>query len=82
MDVLTPLIAAAFYVLFAVSIWRYLQHRGQLELAVVLVFTSTAALFAVSFVNSLFPAVAPVLRADRRDVARGTAGAHGRACRA
>jgi PAS domain S-box-containing protein len=59
MDVLTPLIAAAFYVLFAVSIWRYLQHRGQLELAVVLVFTSTAALFAVSFVNTLFPAVAP-----------------------
>ncbi len=59
MDVLTPLIAAAFYVLFAVSIWRYLQHRGQLELAVVLVFTSTAALFAVSFINTLFPAVAP-----------------------
>jgi PAS domain S-box-containing protein len=59
MDVLTPLIAAAFYMLFAVSIWRYLQHRGQLELAVVLVFTSTAALFAVSFVNTLFPAVAP-----------------------
>ena len=59
MDVLTLLIAAAFYVPFAVSIRRYLQHRGQLELAVVLVFTSTAALFAVSFINSLFPAVAP-----------------------
>ena len=48
MDVLTLLIAAAFYVLFAVSISRYLQHRGQLELAVVLVFTSTAALVATS----------------------------------
>ncbi|HUP54820.1 MAG TPA: ATP-binding protein [Methylomirabilota bacterium] len=59
MDVLTPLIAAAFYVLFAVSIRRYLKHRGPLELAVVLVFTSTAALFAVSFINTLFPAVAP-----------------------
>jgi PAS domain S-box-containing protein len=59
MDVLTLLIAAAFYFLFAVSIWRYLRHRGQLELAVVLVFTSTAALFAVSFLNTLFPAVAP-----------------------
>ena len=59
MDVLTLLIAAAFYVLFAVSIRRYLQHRGQLELAVVLVFTSTAALFAVSMLNALFPAIAP-----------------------
>ena len=59
MDVLTLLIAAAFYVLFAVSIRRYLQHRGQLELAVVLVFTSTAALFAVSMINTLIPAVAP-----------------------
>ena len=59
MDVLTLLIAAAFYVPFAVSIRRYLQHRGQLELAVVLVFTSTAALFAVSFINTLFPVAAP-----------------------
>src|SRR4029078_580108 len=59
MDVVTLLIAAAFYVLFAVSIRRYLQHRGALELAVVLVVTSTAALFAVSFVNPRFPAVAP-----------------------
>lgn len=59
MDAVTLLIAAAFYVLFAVSIRRYLQHRGQLELAVVLVFTSTAALFAVSMVNTLVPAVAP-----------------------
>jgi PAS domain S-box-containing protein len=58
-DVLTLLIAAAFYVLFAVSIRRYLQHRGQLELAVVLVFTSTAALFAVSMLNTLVPAIAP-----------------------
>ena len=59
MDVVTLLIAAAFYVLFAVSIRRYLQHRGPLELAVVLVFTSTAALFAVSMVNAVFPAAAP-----------------------
>ena len=59
MDVVTLLIAAAFYVLFAVSIRRYLQHREALELAVVLVFTSTAALFAVSMINALFPAVAP-----------------------
>jgi PAS domain S-box-containing protein len=59
MDVVTLLIAGAFYVLFAVSIRRYLQHPGELELAVVLVFTSTAALFAVSMVNALFPAIAP-----------------------
>jgi PAS domain S-box-containing protein len=47
-------------VLFAVSIRRYVQHRGQLELAVVMVFTSTAALFAVSMLNALVPSIAPV----------------------
>jgi len=61
MDLLTLLIGAAFYVLFAVSIQRYLQHRGALELAVVLVFTSTAALFLLNLVNIALPAVSPIL---------------------
>ena len=59
MDLATLLIGAAFYVLFAVSIQRYLQHREALELAVVLVFTSTAALFAIGVVNGVLPALSP-----------------------
>ena len=47
MDLVTLLIGAAFYVLFAVSIRALLHHREALELAVVLVFTSTAAIFAI-----------------------------------
>lgn len=61
MDALTLLIGAAFYVLFAVSIRRYLLHRGALELAVVLVFSSTAAIFAVAIVNRLLPVLTPGL---------------------
>ena len=61
MDLATLLIGAAFYVLFAVSIQRYLQHREALELAVVLVFTSTAALFAIGVINGLLPALSPYL---------------------
>jgi PAS domain S-box-containing protein len=61
MDLVTLLIGAAFYVLFAASIRRWLQHRGPLELAVVLVFSSTAALFAIGVINGLLPSIAPVL---------------------
>ncbi len=61
MDLATLLIGAAFYVLFAVSIQRYLHHREALELAVVLVFTSTAALFAIGVINGLLPALSPFL---------------------
>jgi len=61
MDVLTLLIIAAFYLLFFASIARYLRTRDPLELSVVLVFTSTAALFAISAVNVLAPSLAPYL---------------------
>jgi len=61
MDVLTLLIMAAFYLLFFASIARYLRTREPLELSVVLVFTSTAALFAISAMNLLAPALSPYL---------------------
>lgn len=59
MDLLTLLISVAFFVPFAASIRRYVEHRGSLELAVVLVFSSTAALFAVAVVDRILPAIAP-----------------------
>lgn len=61
METLTLLIAGAFYLLFAVSIRRYLKYRNPIELAVVLVFSSTAAIFASSFLGSTFPALAPAV---------------------
>ena len=61
MDVLTVLIVIAFYFVFAASIRRYLQHRGVVELAVVLVFSSTAALFAIAAVNAIVPALSPIM---------------------
>jgi PAS domain S-box-containing protein len=61
MDVLTLLIMAAFYLLFFVSIARYLRNRHPLELAVVLVFTSTAAIFAIAALNLVAPAVGSAL---------------------
>ncbi len=61
MDVLTLLIMAAFYLLFFASIARYLRHRHPLELSVVLVFTSTAAIFAITTANLLAPGLTPYL---------------------
>lgn len=61
MDVLTLLIVVAFYVLLAASIRQYIQRPQALELAVVLVFTSTAGIFAISAVNVLVPSLTPFL---------------------
>jgi hypothetical protein len=61
MDLVTLLIGAAFYLLFAVSIRRWAQHRGALELAVVLVFTSTAAIFAATMLNLVLPGLAQLV---------------------
>jgi PAS domain S-box-containing protein len=61
MDVLTLLIMAAFYLLFFASIARYLRTRHPLELSVVLVFTSTAAIFAITAINLLAPGVTTYL---------------------
>jgi PAS domain S-box-containing protein len=61
MDILTLLVMAAFYTVFVISIVRYVRSRHALELAVVLVFSSTAAIFTVSLLNAQLPALAPFL---------------------
>ena len=62
MDPITILLQLAYYALFVVSVWRLLQRRGVLEVAVVAVFGAFAALFALSFLNTTAPAIAPVAR--------------------
>ena len=62
MDPLTIVLQLAYYALFIVSVWRLLQRRGVLEVAVVTVFGAFAALFALSFLNTAAPAIAPIAR--------------------
>ena len=62
MDPVTLVLQVAFFVLFGVSVYQYLRSRGPLELSVVAIFGSIAALFTLSIVNTLAPAVTPVAR--------------------
>jgi PAS domain S-box-containing protein len=61
MDALTLLVWVAFYALFFVSIRRYLVQRSPVNRLVMLVFSSTAALFLLSAINLLFPPISPYL---------------------
>ncbi|HEX3265841.1 MAG TPA: ATP-binding protein [Candidatus Limnocylindrales bacterium] len=62
MDPITTVLQLAFYVLFGVSVMQYLRNRGPLELSVMAVFGSIAALFALTFLNGLSSAIAPIAR--------------------
>ena len=62
LDPVTTALQLAFYFLFAVSVWEFYRRRGQLELSVVAIFGSIAALFTLTFVNALLPVVAPLAR--------------------
>src|SRR6478735_4654161 len=63
LDLLTLLIQVAFYVLFAAALWRYLRRPSPLDLDVVLVFATTAALFTISILNQFAgPDVVALLR--------------------
>ena len=62
MDPLTIALQLAYYAVFGVSVWRWLQRRGVLEFAVMSVFAAFAALFALSFLNTLAPVIAPIAR--------------------
>lgn len=62
MDPVTTALQLGFYVLFGVSVWQFIKRRGQLELSVVAIFGSIAALFLLSFLNTLLPAMTPVAR--------------------
>ena len=62
MDPITTALQLAFFFLFGVSVYQYLRNRGPLELSVMAIFGSFAALFAFTFLQTLAPVVAPVAR--------------------
>ncbi len=62
MDPITAALQIAFYVLFAVSAFQYVRSRGSLEITVLAIFASFAALFALAFLNSLMPDLSAVAR--------------------
>ena len=62
MDPITTALQLGFYVLFLVSVVQYIRYRGPLQLSVLAIFGSFAAFFALTFLNSLQPAIAPVAR--------------------
>jgi PAS domain S-box-containing protein len=61
-DPFTLLLQVAFYVVFAVSLWRWITRRGPLELAVAAVFAPIAGLFLLTLVNGFAPALTLVVR--------------------
>jgi PAS domain S-box-containing protein len=61
-DPVTTALQLGFYILFAVSVWQFARRRGQLELSVVAIFGSFAALFFLAFLNALQPSLAPIAR--------------------
>jgi PAS domain S-box-containing protein len=62
LDPITTALQLAFYVLFGVSVLQYVRNHGPLELSVMAVFGSIAALFALTFLNTVSPTIAPVAR--------------------
>ena len=62
MDPITIAFQVAFFVLFAVSAWQFAHHRGPLELSVLAIFGSFAALFLLTFLNTVEPSLTPIAR--------------------
>lgn len=62
MDPLALVIQAMFYVLFGVALWRYARHRQAVERDVVAVFSTTAALFFLSFISTFAPGLTSLVR--------------------
>jgi PAS domain S-box-containing protein len=60
-DLITISLQLAFYVVTAVAVWRFIRRPGRIELAVVAVFGSTAAIFVASTLNNVLPQLQPVL---------------------
>jgi PAS domain S-box-containing protein len=60
LDPITTALQLGFFVLFGVSVWQFMQHRGPLELSVMAIFGSFVALFGLSFLNALQPALTPI----------------------
>jgi PAS domain S-box-containing protein len=61
-DPITIGLQLGFFVLFGVSVFQFARQRGPLELSVLAIFGSFAALFLLSFLNALQPALAPIAR--------------------
>lgn len=62
MDYLSVVLQLAFYVLFLVTLARFLRRPSRLDFAVVAVFGSTAALFGYSLINGFRPGLLEPLR--------------------
>ncbi len=62
MDPITTALQLAFFVLFGMSVWQYIRHRGPLELSVMAIFASFAALFFLTFLNAMQPSMTAVAR--------------------
>ena len=62
MDPITTALQLGFYVLFFASVVQYVRYRGPLQLSVLAIFGSFAALFALTFLNTLQPSIAPTAR--------------------
>jgi PAS domain S-box-containing protein len=59
-DPITIGLQLGFFILFGVTVYQFARHRGPLELSVVSIFGSYAALFVLAFVNAIRPSLAPV----------------------
>ena len=53
MDLLSTLAQLAFFVLFVATLWRFIRRRTRLDLAVVAIFASTAAIFSYALLSSI-----------------------------
>ena len=62
MDPITTALQLGFYVLFLVSVVQYVRNRGPLQFAVLAIFASFAALFALVFLNTLQPEIGTIAR--------------------
>lgn len=62
LDPITTALQIGFYILFAMSVWQFVRRPGPLELSVLAIFGSFAALFFLTFLNAMLPAIAPVAR--------------------
>jgi PAS domain S-box-containing protein len=62
LDYLTVILQLTFYILFVATLARFLRRPSRLELAVVAVFGSTAAIFGYSLVNGFAPGLLEPIR--------------------
>ena len=60
MDPITTALQLGFFVLFFASVVQYVRYRGPLQLSVLAIFGSFAALFLFTFLNTLQPQLAPI----------------------